>query len=169
MEREDLITVARVLRTHGLHGALRIAILSDNPKRFQAGSGLLVLSGGEPMPAVVEHFVDQGRYGILKLSGVETVESAQALRGAEIAVPAAQLPKLPPDRYYLFEIIGLEVVDQDGRHLGRVAEIETMPAGDVFRVLGPGVDFYLPAVGDIIQSIDIPGGRMIIEDREGLR
>lgn len=164
-----MITVARVLRAHGLRGALRIEILSDNPERFARGSKLLVLGGGEPAWAEVKHFVDQGRYGILKLSGVETVESAQALRGAELAVTREQLPKLPENRYYVFEIIGLEVVDQNDRCLGRVVEIETMPGGDVYRVSGPEGDFYLPAVGDIIQRLDIPGGRIVIEDREGLR
>lgn len=165
----DLATVAAVLRPHGLKGAVRLELRSDNPERFRKGARLLIVQGDRIREALVERFVDQGRYGIIKLSGVDSPEQAQELRGAELAVEAGDLPTLPSGSYYTFEILGMEVRSTAGESLGRIVEIEAMPAGDVYRVEGAAGGFGIPAVGDIILEVDTKRGSMVIDDREGLR
>lgn len=169
MPGADLVTVAEVLRPHGLKGALKIKAETDNPERFRKGARLLVDRGGVLSEAEVERFVDQGRYGILKLSGVDSPRQAQDLRGARLAVPAGELPPLPENSFYTFQILGMEVRSREGRELGRIVEIESMPAGDVYRVEGPLGGFGIPAAGDIILKVDTGLGEMVIDDREGLR
>lgn len=169
MPGTDLVTVAEVLRPHGLKGALRIKVETDNPKRFRRGARLLVGKDGLLREAEVERFVDQGRYGIVKLSGVDSPEQAQGLAGAWLAVPAGELPPLPENSFYTFQILGMEVRSKDGRSLGRIAGIESLPAGDVYRVEGPLGSFGVPAAGDIILEVDTGRGAMVIDDREGLR
>jgi 16S rRNA processing protein RimM len=142
---------------------------SDNPDRFRQGSRLLVVQKGGTRAAEVERFVDQGRYGIVKLAGVDSPEQAQALRGAELSVAAGELAPLPENSYYTFQILGMEVRSRSGEVLGKVEEIEAMPAGDVYRVSDGLGSFYLPAAGDIILEVDPARGVMVIEDREGLR
>lgn len=165
----DLVTVAAVLKPHGLKGAVRLELASDNPDRFRKGARLLIVQGERIMEAMVERFVDQGRYGIVKLTGFDSPEQAKELRGAELAVEADDLPPLPQGSYYTFQILGMEVRSTSGESLGRIVEIESMPAGDVYRVEGASGGFGIPAQGDIIQRVDAEQGVMVIEDREGLR
>lgn len=169
MADRDLVTVAKVVRPHGLKGALRIKVETDNPERFRKGARLLVVQRESIGEARVERFIDQGRYGIIKLSGIDSPEQAQGLRGAELAVEADELPALPQGSYYTFQILGMEVRSKAGQVLGRIVEIESMPAGDIYRVEGPLGGFGIPAVGDIILEVDAKGGTMVIDDREGLR
>lgn len=169
MPGTDLVTVAEVLRPHGLKGALRIKVETDNPERFRKGARLLVDKGGLLREAEVERFVDQGRYGIVKLTGVDSPEQARELAGAGLAVPAEDLPPLPENSFYTFQILGMEVRSNAGQALGRIVSIESMPAGDVYRVDGPQGGFGVPAAGDIILEVDTRRGVMVIDDREGLR
>ncbi len=169
MNEGELVTVAVVLRPHGLKGAFRIRVETDNPDRFRRGGRLLAVKNGAVSEAEVERFVDQGRYGILKLAGVDSPEQARELAGAELAVPAADLGPLPANSYYTFQVLGLEVRSKAGEALGRIEEIDPLPAGDVYMVAGPKGTFTVPAVGDIVLEVDVAGGFMVIDDREGLR
>jgi 16S rRNA processing protein RimM len=148
---------------------LMIKVESDNPDRFRAGSRLLIAGAAPAVEAAVERFVPQGRFGLLKLEGIDNAEQAQALRGADLAVGERDLRPLPDGGYYTFQILGLTVKSLDGRELGRVMQVEAMPAGDVYLVQGPEGSFYVPARGDIIRQVDLERGTMVIDDREGLR
>jgi len=161
--------VATVVRPHGLDGTLKVKVESDNPDRFRAGSRLLINGPGPAASAAVERFVPQGRFGLLKLEGIDSVEQALALRNADLAVGEQELRPLPSGDYYTFQLLGLKVTSLEGLELGRVVQIETLPAGDIYLVQGPEGNFYVPARGDIIRQVDLERGTMVIDDQEGLR
>jgi len=101
---------------------------------------------------------------------LEDSESAKLLKGYGLFLPQSELPPLPEDVYYAFDLIGLDVYSTTGQHLGCVSEVMYLPANDVF-VVRPdsGREFLVPAVDDIVHEIDLVGGRMVIDDRPGLR
>ena len=161
------LAVARIRRPWGVRGFVKIDVWTDFPERFRRPGRFFV--GEDYRPIWLEHGrIFKGQW-LLKFAGYDTSESSGELRNQILYIRVEDAAPLGEDEYYIHEIIGLEVVDQNDRRLGRVVEIETMPGGDVYRVSGPEGDFYLPTVGDIIQRLDIPGGRIVIEDREGLR
>ena len=168
-EGQDLVYVGTVVCPHGLEGALKIRVESDNPDRFRTGAQLLVVLPGRTVPGTVQKFVPLNRYGILKLSGIDDRDRAEQLRNAELAVPSGEIMALGDGQYYTFQILGLTVVSRSGDVLGKVKVIENMPAGDIYLVSGPFGNFYVPAKGDIIDSIDLGTGQMVINDVEGLR
>src|SRR5690606_14491238 len=87
---------------------------------------------------------------IVKLEGVDTRDDAETLRGALLQVPGDQVVPLPEDHYYVFQIVGLEVVDEDGRELGVVKEVLFTGANDVYVVeRADGSELLLPAVKDV--------------------
>ncbi len=164
-----LVVVAVVAKPHGIAGALRVRVESDNPGRFRPGQELLAAADGGYRTLIVEAFVAQGDWGILTLSGVSTREQAEALRGADLCVPAGDLARLPEGSYYTFQIIGMAVRSTAGTDLGTVAVVETLPAGDAYVVRDGVREFRVPARGDIIRRIDLAAGVMEIDDVEGLR
>ena len=169
IDRERLIYVATVVRPHGLLGTLKVKVESNNPLRFAPQSRLLLVQGERITPVEVESFSDQDRFGLLKLKEIISIEQAEALKNAELAVMDDELKPLPPGEYYTFQIIGLKVVSEQGRELGQIIQVEEYPAGDIYLVQSDSEKFYIPAKGPVILNIDLEQGRMVIRDLEGLR
>ena len=164
----DLITVGRIVAPHGVRGELRVRLETDFPERFEALRRAFVVQAGR-----VETIQITGRRphrgGILmRLEGIETLDAAARLRGAAIAVSRSQAVPLGPDRYYLFEIIGLRVRTVDGRSLGVVAEVMQGPANDVYVIRGGGGEILIPALRDVVRRIDLPAGEMVVAVPSGL-
>ena len=146
---EELVIVGRVGRPHGLDGSFVVERPSEDPQRFVKGARLVV--EGEPAEVVASKRVGGGRLAI-RLDRPVT-------RGADLAVPRAALPKLADDEYYVFELVGLEVVEEDGAVLGRVQDVQAYPANDVLE-LDSGL--ALPLVEDCVRQVDVPGRRIVV-------
>jgi 16S rRNA processing protein RimM len=146
--QNELVTVGRVGKPHGIEGAFVVEDASDAPERFAEGAELLV--DGEPT-RIVESKRAGGR-------PVIRLERAVA-RGTALAVPRASLPEPASDSYYVFQLRGLEVVDEDGKRLGRVNDVGHYPANDVLE-LDTGLD--LPLVEACVREIDLAGGCILV-------
>jgi 16S rRNA processing protein RimM len=104
---------------------------------------------------------------LLKLVGVDDANAAETLRGYLLLVPIEQARKLPRGAYYLYQIEGLEVYTTGGALVGKIDEVLSMAANDVYVVRGPGVEdptgeLLVPAVKEIVKKIDVEGGRVVI-------
>ena len=144
----ELVPIGRVGRPHGRQGAFVVEDASEAPERLAVGADLLV--DGEPA-RVVESKRAGGR-PVVRLD-------RDAPRGARLEVPRAALPTLGPDTYYVFELRGLEVVEEGGERLGRVREVVPYPANDVLE-LDSGLD--LPLVEACVRAIDLDAGRILV-------
>lgn len=144
--RDKLVVVGRVGRPHGVDGAFVVEGASEDPARFQPGAVLLV--DGEPATVVLSRRVGGGRRAI-KLD-------RPAPRGAELAVPRAQLPEPGEGAYYVADLVGLEVVEA-GRVVGRVRDVLPGPANDNLELDTGGL---VPLVEDAVAEIDLEAGRI---------
>ena len=104
---------------------------------------------------------------LLKLEGVGDRDAAAALTGREVSVPRDVLPEAPEDTY-LADLLGLSVVDGDGRALGTVTGVETAGAQDLLTVSGPEGPWLLPAVEAFLVAVDRDAGRLVVDVPEGL-
>jgi 16S rRNA processing protein RimM len=143
------VTVGKVGRPHGLAGAFVVERPSDDAARFAKGAVLHV--EGEPARVTESKRGGGGRVVIRLDRKVE--------RGAELQVPKADLAPTGDDDYYVFELIGLEVVEEGGRTLGRVQDVASYPANDVLELDG-GLD--LPMVSECVRDVDLEGGRIVV-------
>ena len=146
----DLVQVGRVGRPHGLDGGFFVEGASGRTEVFAAGATLY--AGGEPAVVVGSRRGAGGRPVILLDRHVD--------RGAELAVPRATLPKLgDDDEFYVFQLVGLSVEEEDGRLLGRVREVLEYPGNDVLE-LDSGAS--LPLVEACVRQVDLAGGRIVV-------
>jgi 16S rRNA processing protein RimM len=145
----DRVVVGRVGRPHGVHGAFVVERASDDPQRFAVGAKLF--AGDEPAEIVESKRVGGGRLAIRLDRRVE--------RGTELEVDRAELPEPEEDSYYVFQLVGLEVVEDGGRELGRVKYVLEYPANDVLE-LDSGV--ILPMIEDCVLDVDVTGGRIVV-------
>lgn len=159
-DRADLVEVGRVVGTFGLRGAIKVAPSTDFPERFREGARLSLLSEWYTIADSKWH-KGQAR---LFLEGVSSVEQAQRFVGAVVYASAAERPAPREREYYVADLIGLEVVTDEGKSLGRLDEVIHAPANDVFRV----GDLLIPAVDRFIRSIDLNAKRIVVELLPGM-
>ena len=145
---ERWVAVGRVGRPHGLDGAFVVEDASEDPKRFSLGAKVYV--GREPAE-VVETKPAGGRL-VVRLD-------RDASRGAVLELPESELPRPEEDSFYVFELVGLAVEEEDGDPLGRVQEVDPGVANDVLR-LDSGI--ALPLVEDCVRSIDLEARRIVV-------
>jgi 16S rRNA processing protein RimM len=145
----DLVSVGRVGRPHGVRGAFFVEGPSEREEAFAVGA--VVLVDGEPAKIVSSSRGSGGRPVILLDRPVE--------RGTELAVERNALPRLDSDEFYVFELVGLSVEEEDGRVLGRVREVLQYPANDVLE-LDSGAS--LPLVEACVRQVDLSGGRIVV-------
>jgi 16S rRNA processing protein RimM len=158
------IAVGRILGPWGLHGDLKVECLTDFPQRFVAGGSLCL---GGTAYAIERCRWQRGRV-LLKLTGIDSATAAEALRHRLLEVPEDELRALGEGEYYHFQILGLEVRTTTGEVLGRVEQIITTGSNDVFVVRGQRGEVLVPAVDDVVKSVDPETGRIEVEAVEGL-
>ncbi|HEY2935462.1 MAG TPA: ribosome maturation factor RimM [Gaiellaceae bacterium] len=141
--------MGRVGRPHGLTGAFVVEHASEEPQRFAVGARLL--AGGEPAEVVESKRVGGRRLAIRLDRPVE--------RGTPLEVERGILPDPEPGEYYVFQLVGLEVVEEGGRALGRVADVAPYPANDVLEL---DTGLALPMVEDCILNVDVTAGRIVV-------
>jgi len=106
---------------------------------------------------------------VLSLSGVTTPEEAENLRGAEVAIRERDAAPLEADEYFIHQLYGLTVVVEDGAEIGRVREVIETGANEVLIVARLGQpDALIPMIHDVVQDLDIAGGRVVVRLIEGL-
>ena len=146
---DELVTVGRVGRPHGVDGSFFVEGASDAPERFARGAVLHV--DGEPAEIVVSKRGAGGR-PVIKLE-------RPVSRGATLAVRRDELPEPGEDTYYVFQLVGLRVEEEGGRVLGTVTEVENGPANDTI-ALDAGL--ILPLVESCVLDIDLEAGRILV-------
>ena len=135
-------------KPHGLDGSFFVERASEDPERFAVGAVLFV--AGEP--ARVESSKRSGGRPVIRLDRA-------APRGAELAVPRDALSPTEPGEYYAFELVGLSVVEEGGRVLGRVEQVAPGVANDVLE-LDRGL--ALPLVDACVREVDLDRGRILV-------
>lgn len=106
---------------------------------------------------------------ILTLDGMADRSSAEALRGAEVFIREADAAPLDEDEYFLHDLPGLRVETTAGEQVGTVKEVLETGANEVLIVTRPeGGEVLIPMIRDVVKSLDIPAGRLVIEPMEGL-
>lgn len=169
MPREDdaipdgYVAVGRVLGAWGKAGDVKIEPLA--PDSAFAKGNRVHISGDE---YGVERFAHAGKSAHLKLAGVAFRDQATALRGRFILVAESDLDPPPEGEFYRFQLMGLRVVSTEGAEIGEIADVLTTAANDVFVVRGPHREVLVPAIEDIVQSVDLEAGVMTIEVVPGL-
>ena len=167
MTTDDLILVGRVARAHGNRGQVIVNPDTDFPgERFAAGTTLLVGEKAEPKRITSVRF-HQGR-PVIGLEGVETIDAAETLAGAELKVAATTLAPLPAGTYYRHELVGCEVRDTGGRLIGEVAAVEGPLEMSRLVINAPHGEVLVPLVGDICVEVDPKARRIRVAAPEGL-
>jgi 16S rRNA processing protein RimM len=161
------VAVGYVARAKGVRGEVGIQLLSWDPERFHGLRRVRLERTGEPDRELkIQHCRSDARGPLIKFTGIDTPEAArQQLVGGYLTVAGEDVAPLPEGAFYVFDVIGCEVWDQDlDVRRGVVLEVLAMPSTDVYAVRPDGGgEVLIPAVKNFVVSIDTEAQRITVQ------
>ena len=171
---DDYLVVGRIGRPHGLKGEVAVEPRTDEPdRRFAAGARLQTERNrpGQQTHDALTVRSTRWHSGRLLVTFDELADrsAAELARGTVLVVPVdpTESPE-DPEEFYDHQLIGLEVEDSDGARVGRVTAVEHTGGQDLLHIEVDGVDVLFPFVSALVPVVDVPGGRLVVDDRPGL-
>ena len=162
MEKQAYIEAGRITNTHGVAGEVKIEVWLDSPQFMKRFSRLYIDGKAHTLRGARVH----KQFLLASLDGVEDVNAAMALKGKTVYI-SREDAKLPAGAYFLQDLIGARVVDEQGREIGILTEVMERPASNIYVVKGE-TEHLIPAVPEFIMSTDIEAGLVTVRLIEGM-
>ena len=163
---DDYVVVGRIGRAHGIKGEVSVEPRTDEPeRRFAAGA---ILGTGQGSLTVAGSRVHQGRW-LVRFEELRDRTSAEAARGIELTVgiDPGERPE-DPEEFYDHQLVGLRVETTTGDVVGELERVDHHVAQDLLVIRTSGREVLFPFVSTLVPEVDVPGGRIVIDDRPGL-
>ncbi|RPF56016.1 16S rRNA processing protein RimM [Aquisalibacillus elongatus] len=169
---EQFFNVGKIVNTHGVKGEVRVIPITDFEERFEPGSTLYLFQHDqdqEPRKLVVSSHRKHKQFELLTFEGLENINDVESFKGSVLKIPESDLFELYESEFYFHEIIGCDVYNTDGDSIGKIKEILQPGANDVWVIERKGKkDALVPYIESVVKDVDIEGGKVIIEEMEGL-
>ncbi|SDC63849.1 16S rRNA processing protein RimM [Terribacillus halophilus] len=166
-----MFNVGKVVNTHGVAGEVRVVRITDFDERFEPGEELYWFQdeNSKPQKLIVKTHRKHKTFDLLTFQGYTSINQVEAFKGGILKVREDQLGDLEENEFYYHEIIGCTVETVDGETLGKVKEILSPGANDVWVVQRPKQkDLLVPYIEPVVKQIDVDSKRIVIEPMEGL-
>lgn len=165
----DLIAVGRVGPARGVRGDVFVEPWTDTPAERFAPGAVLRTDPASAGPLTVEASSSAGGKLVVRFEGVADRAGAEALRGTQLLIPAAERePIADPDEFYDTDLVGLTARTVDGSDLGAVTDVLHAGAASYLVVHVAGRDRLVPFVAAIVPTVDVAAGLVVIDPPEGL-
>lgn len=166
---EDLLQVGIITSTHGVRGEVKVYPTTDDPRRFRRLKEVVLDTGREKLNLEIEGVKFFKQFVILKFKGLDNINDIEKYRQKSLYVTRKNAVRLQRDEYFIADLIGLKVQDEDGTELGTVKDVIETGANDVYEVeMADGGSLLLPAIKQCILNVDVENGMMQVHVLEGL-
>jgi 16S rRNA processing protein RimM len=155
------LAVGAIIGTHGLDGELRVRLITDDPEHFVTLKRVLL--GEQRIPYEIESVRFNRGVALVKLSGVDSIDTAESLRGAVLRIPGSEARPLGENEFFLYQVVGIAVRDEMGADLGAVSDIIETGANLVFVVTNSeGKDELYPSIPEVVVDLNPGEGYMVV-------
>ena len=160
-----MIVLGTIVRPHGLKGEVKLSLSCSGLERLTSCSSLRLVKDGKTLKqvSIIRAFMHGDGDAIVRLKEVGGVEEAEALRGAQLAVPLSERAALQPGAYYISDLLGMAVVTTDGKELGFVEEVMDGLANGVCVVRKGNQETLVPMLKAVIRMVDVQARKMVVE------
>ena len=166
---DELLQVGIVTSTHGVRGEVKVYPTTDDVKRFKKLKDIILDTGKEKLPLEIEGVKFFKQMVILKFKGLDNMNDVERIRQKSLYVTRANAVKLRKDEYFIADLIGIKVFDEENKELGVLEDVMVTGANDVYVIkMLDGRELLLPAIKQCILEVDVPEGRMKVHVLEGL-
>lgn len=169
---EKWFNVGKIVNTQGIKGEVRVISTTDFPEeRYKQGNVLFLFvpKNEIPIQLTIKSHRRHKNFDLLLFEGYENINDVEKFRDGLLKVPESQLVELDEGEFYFHEIIGCLVFTKNGEEIGKVTEILTPGANDVWVVKGKnGKEILIPYIDDVVVKVDIKEKIILIDPLEGL-
>ena len=167
---EQLLQVGVISSTHGIRGEVKVFPTTDDPDRFRKLKQVILDTGREQKGLEIEGVKFFKQFVILKFKGIDNINDIEKYKGKSLYVTREHAVKLKKDEYFIADLIGIQVVSDQGEELGTISDVLQTGANDVYVVSKDGAkDLLIPAIHACIQNVDVAAGQMEVHLLPGLR
>ncbi len=160
----ERITIGYIVRAKGVRGEVRVEPLTHSIERFDMLSKVVIERGEEPLrDLIIQHWRPDSPGVLIKFGGIDTPEQArETVVKGYITVARDEVAPLPGDQYYVFDLIGCDVVDEGGSQLGKLIDVREMPSTDVYVVDTGSKEVMVPAVRHYVVDVSVAERRVTV-------
>lgn len=163
---KDILRLAEVTAAVGLKGEVRLRMYFDNPEIFKKIPFVLI---DDQEHQIISQRMQKGR-PVLGFSGINDRTAAESLIGKVLTIERKNAPKLEDNTYYIKDLIGLSVLDENGEVVGEISNVIIGPAQDCYEITDSNnKTFLVPAVEEFVIKIDLEAKQVVLKLIEGLR
>lgn len=167
---DELLKVGIITSTHGIRGEVKVFPTTDDPKRFLDLEEIILDTGKEKKTLTIQQVKFFKNLVILKFKEYDNINDVEIYRKKELFVTRDQAVPLAENEYFIADLIGLQVISDEGENLGEIADVLQTAANDIYIIKKLGVaDLLVPAIKECVKKVDIKSGIIEIHLLPGLR
>ncbi len=165
---EDLFRVGVIANTHGIKGEVKVFPTTDDPQRYRSLKEVLLDAGREMLSLEIQGVRFFKNLVIVKFKGIDNINDIEKYKGKDLYVTRENAVPLAEDEYYIADIIGAEVLTEDGAFFGTLKEVMETGANLVYVVEHQGREVLLPVIDDCVREISPEEHRVVVHIMKGL-
>lgn len=166
---EEFLEIGQIVNSYGIKGFAKVVPFTDDITRFEKLKTLYVEYKDRLEEVIIQEVKYHKNLVLLKIKGIDTIEQIEKYRNCYLKINRKDAVKLPEDTYFIVDLIGLEVYDQEENLLGTIIDVFPTGSNDVYVVKNElGKQILLPAIASVIKKVDIPNKKMMVNLIEGL-
>ena len=167
---EDRFQVGVITSTHGIKGEVKVFPTTDNVKRFKKNMEIILDTGKENINLTVESVKFFKQFVILKFKGIDNINDIEKYKTKSLYVTRENAVRLRKDEYFIADLLGVDVWEDNGDKLGILKDVIETGANDVYVItLEDGKELLIPAIKECILDVDIENRKMTVHVMDGLR
>lgn len=167
--KQEYFEIGQIVNTFGIKGFVKVNPFTDDMERFAELKSVLVVKNKELIEMQIEEIKYQKNVVLIKFKGIEDINMAEKYKGCYIKIKRENARKLPKDTYFIADLIGMQVYDEQGNLLGEVNDIYNNKVHDIYVIKDDlGKQILLPSTKEVIKQIDMDNDRIVVHLIEGL-
>ncbi len=164
-----MFVIGKILKPHGVKGSVKVEIITSFPEHFLELNTVYIEHNNQKQAYSIEEARLSNRFVFLKLSGIDDYDRAASLRNHYIYIAQEDLKPLSENEYYIHDLIGLKVFDEQGAFIGTLRDVWTYSANDIYVLkTDDGAEHLIPAIQSVVKSVNLKERTMVIHVMEGM-
>lgn len=167
---ENLLQVGVITTTHGIRGEVKVFPTTDDPKRFLDLKNVILDDGKTTLDLEIQNVKFFKNLVILKFKGIDNINDIEKYKKAGLYVTREDAVELEEDEYFIADLIGMDVISDEGEQLGTISDVLQTGANDVYVISSKGQkDLLLPAIHECVLNVNVEERTMKVHLMPGLR
>ena len=167
--KQEYFEIGQIVNTFGIKGFVKVNPFTDDLDRFEELKSVFIVKNKELIDFEIEEVKYQKHVVLIKFKGINDINMAEKYKGCYIKISRKDARKLPKDTYFIADLIGLNVYDEDGKLLGKLEDIYNNKSHDIYVVKNDlGKQILLPSTKEVIKQINIDENKIIVKLIDGL-